>query len=74
MHRTEVGQLTVVDIVSDDPRDWQYVRFLDPGELHMVPDESGAGTKGLCRMVVKVRLGSLCRNATTDHAAAGEVP
>lgn len=51
--RTEVGQLTVADIASDDPQDWQYVRFLDPNELHMIPE---SGTEGLYRMVVKVRL------------------
>ncbi|KAG1718951.1 hypothetical protein EDB19DRAFT_1861531 [Suillus lakei] len=47
---TETGQLTVVDVSSDDPFDWPYVRFIDSSEIELVdvPD-----TSNLQRLVVK---------------------
>ncbi|EMD36404.1 hypothetical protein CERSUDRAFT_84555 [Gelatoporia subvermispora B] len=45
---TETGQLTLSDTASDDPRDWSYVRFLDPEQVHFVP-----AAQSLFQLVVK---------------------
>ncbi|EMD36304.1 hypothetical protein CERSUDRAFT_95639 [Gelatoporia subvermispora B] len=47
---TETGQLTVLDVASDDPFDWQYMRLLDEDQICMVPIPD---SDGLCQLVVK---------------------
>ncbi|EMD36322.1 hypothetical protein CERSUDRAFT_74328 [Gelatoporia subvermispora B] len=47
---TETGQLTILDIASDDPLDWPYMRFLDEHQIYMVPV---SGSDGVCQLIVK---------------------